>query len=299
MLAITLIASNVASAAYQPLYDLYEPRAADRPALAPADLAAQRPHRFILRITGDHVPGLTVEAEARMRALTDLQVDYHDLFDGDPRVLNIAVDGTLVERCAMEVEGYAQRTLPEVIFQESTIGESTIDFKPDGSIIGSVGRPGKTLSQLRQLRPPSFSFLEWRLPLIGSAGISALALFLTLRRLSRGQLRRLIVAVALVAINIPLVLACLPAEPPRLLSKTCSNAEVGELYYTDGTRHVYDQPRGMPKRVARIKRPNPSPRLASLGPVIAGPSITILVLGFMRRRNHLARRVDAIASSSS
>ena len=45
-------------------------------------------------------------------------------------------------------------------FQDSPIGEGTIDFITDGSIVGFQGRPGKMLSRPRLLRPPSFR--SWR-----------------------------------------------------------------------------------------------------------------------------------------
>ena len=299
VLAIALVALNVACAVYQPLFDLYEPKATSGPDTETADPASQRPRLFELWISGECTARARRSAAARVPAWVylrsvappapgwvDLQVDCHDLFDGIPRVLNVAIDGTLVERCAMEVEGRTQKRLPEVIFQDSPIGEGTIDFIADGSIVGFQGRPGKMLSRPRLLRPPSFSFLEWRWPLIGSASITLLVLFITLRRLSRRQLGGLVIASALAGINIAGALACLPREPPRLLSETWGMAGEGELYYSDGTRLFYEG-KGLGaqgNRVTRIIRPKPPPFLQTWWPVIAGPSITVVVLGVIWRR---------------
>ena len=147
----------------------------------------------------------------------DHVLDYRDLFAGTPRLLNVGIDGGIVHRLRMDVPGEdvlrvigghpapmaaSHEETPRVpargedamvAFAEvqrssdagSAIGEATIDYRSDGGIVAYAGRPGKMLSHPRWLRPPSFSFLEMRWPVVASASITVLVLVLLWRRARR------------------------------------------------------------------------------------------------------------------
>ena len=287
MVAIALIGLNLASALYQPTFDLYkqdpEHPANGSHAALPGTVSG-KVHLYVLQFVGDFGTGVqSADTLPEPPPYVDLQLGYHDLFTAIPRVLNLAIDGTTVERCAMEVDGMAQKRLPEVLFQDSPMGEATIDFKPDGSIIGYEGRPGRIMSRPRVLRPPSFSFLEMRWPMIACASTTVLVLAVTLRHLNRRQIRRLVLIVALAAINLAGVFVSYAiGERPRLLSETWGFAGAGEQYFSDGSRHFHEGGLGTPRRVTRIERPNPEPSLLQTWwPILASTSITVLVLGIL------------------
>ena len=231
------------------------------------------------------------------------EVNCRDLFVGTPSVLNIERDGFLIERLAMEFEDPDPRdgnqtVLPEVIFQESSEGEATIDFRADGSVVGFAGRPGKELSPPRIIRPSTFSFLEMHWPLIASAATTVLVLVMAFRRLSPRQVRTLGLILVLVGINTASALVSLTTrEPPRLLSKMWANGYIEE-YYSDGSRHIYATGSGgVPRRATRIERPSPPPTSLQIWwPVLASGSITILILGLWWRLTP-QRGIESVANN--
>ncbi|QEH32708.1 hypothetical protein OJF2_11870 [Aquisphaera giovannonii] len=282
VLAVALIVSNVAASRYQPIYDLYETGPPDRAAGDLADWAVQRPHKFVLKLADNSRPEYRRQVALVGAADVGLAVDLQDLFHATPRVLNLAVDGTMVERCALDSEGAAQTRLPAVLFFSSLTNEVTIDFKADGAIVGSMGMPGEEGSSRRVIRPPTFSFLERRWPLIGSVSMSVVALSLTLRRLSRRKLSMLSIALILAVVNVPAAMACLPHDSPRLLSQTWGMAVSGELYFSDGTRRTYERKPGAPMRITRIEISEGTPSRRISWSVIAGPLASILFIVIWR-----------------
>ena len=181
--------------------------------------------RFSILFLGDFRPSPPFPPQAiEPPSGTQLALNYKSLFDDIPRVLNLSIDGALVQRCAMEVNLAAMKRLPEVIFQGFPIGEPTIDFRADGNVVGYTGRPGIKLSQPRVLRPPSFSFLEMRWPVIASASLTLLFLVVTVRRLNPRQIRTLVIVVTLSGINLAGAFAYFAREQPRLLSSTWGDA---------------------------------------------------------------------------
>jgi hypothetical protein len=213
-----------------------------------------------------------------------LRMDYHDLFIGRPKVLNVEVDGILVERCPMETGGrdvhHEDEThLPPAIFQDSPDGEATLDFRSDGGIDAYAGRPGKRLTPPRPIRTPTFSPLEMQGPLFASVAITALVLVAVFRRLGPRQRRVLCLVLALAGLNVAAALASRKiGEPPRLLSQLENYTGSGasrvvrrEEYFSDGSRLTYTQDRGAQSwRLATVERPNSPPTLLQIGwPAIA------------------------------
>ena len=224
---------NLACAVIPPSYDLYE---VDR-----THSTSWRPRRgYSIQFVGDFsplppLPPQPIESPPG----THLDLNYSELFGGLPRVLNLGIDGTLVQRCAMEVNIAEANRLPEVLFQDFPIGEATIDFRADGSVVGYAGRPGRNLSEPRVLRPPSYSFLEMRWPIHRQRqSLTLVFLVLTVRRLNPRQIRMLFIVVTLSSINLAGAFACQGMEQPRLLSSTWGHVGAGEEYYSDGSRHI-------------------------------------------------------------
>ncbi len=168
LLVIGLVALNLAGAAFPPAFNVYE--------RTWSNSSPRPPRGFGIRFVGDFSPNPSLTARPiEPPPGTRLELDYCDLFEGLPRVLNLSVDGTLVQRSPMEVALPPPNRLPEVIFQDDPIGEATIEFGEDGRVVGYVGRPGKMMSAPRLLRPPSISFLDMHLPIMSSASFTLLA----------------------------------------------------------------------------------------------------------------------------
>ena len=141
IVVIALIAVNLVSAVAPPPLNLYETQLVRSLASATAWFQHTVRGRFP---PSPPLPPQPIEPPPG----THLELGYSDLFDGIPRVLNLSIDGTLVQRCAMEMDW--RKRLPEVLFQDIPIGEATIDFRADGSIVSYTGRPGKlTVSAAR------------------------------------------------------------------------------------------------------------------------------------------------------
>lgn len=338
LLIVSLIALNVAGAVHRPGFDLYEHDAAHPPSPAHQEgLAGTRSsswrqtysshHRYTLKFVGDFDPA---RRSSKASVVDDdptadcFRMEYHDLFVGPPKVLNIEVDGVFIERCQMETGGILpshedETRLPDAIFQDSPDGEATIDFRSDGGILAHAGRPGKRLTQPRFIRTPTFSFLEMHGLALASVAITALVLVAVFRRLGPRQRRVLAIALALVGLNAAAAFASYKiGEPPRLLSRleTWGRREqrfpddyqsgtgplVGRLeeYFSDGSRTVSTKDHNAPSwRLERAERPSPPPTFLGIWwPAIVDVSITIaiLVLGVPRRRGR-GPGADALAAS--
>jgi hypothetical protein len=63
----------------------------------------------------------------------------------------------------------------------------TIDYKPDGSIVGYEGKPGEMRAPPHVIRPPLQSFLEMWWPIMASASITMLVLGILWRQFRRQQ----------------------------------------------------------------------------------------------------------------
>jgi hypothetical protein len=283
LLVVALIALNLVSAVSPPSFNLYE--------LTWSNRLPRPPRGFSILFVGDFRPSPPLPPQPiEPFPGTHLELNYKSLFADVPRVLNLSIDGTLVQRCAMEVDLAGMKRLPEVIFQGFPIGEATIDFRADGNVVSYRGRPGIKLSQPRVLRPPSFSFLEMRWPVIASASLTLLVLVVTVRRLSPRQIRTLVIVVTLSGIDLAGAFAYFAREQPRLLSSTWGDAGGSEEYYSDGSRHfyvggVYVGIMGSPRRLTRIERPNPPPSiLQTWWPIMTSAGITLLVLGILWRQ---------------
>ena len=276
IIVTALIALNLVGAVAPPPLNLYEIDWTDR--------LPRPPRGFGILFAGDFRPSPPLPPQPiEPSPGTHLDLNYSDLFDGIPRVLNLSIDGTLVQRCAMEMDG--RMRLPEVLFQDTPIGEATIDFRADGSVAGNAGRPGKLLSQARVLRLPSVSFLELHWPVIASASLTIVFLVLTVRHLPPRQIRTLLIVVALAGINLAGVFASPGMEQPRLLSATWGHDGGGEAYYSDGSRHISNAASWIPWHVTRIEQPNPPPTfLQTWWPIMTSAGVTLLVLGMLWRR---------------
>jgi hypothetical protein len=141
------------------------------------------------------------------------------------------------------------------------------------------------------LRPPSFSFLEMRWPVIASASLTLLFLVVTVRRLNPRHIRTLVIVVTLSGINLAGAFAYFAREQPRLLSSTWGDSRgSSEQYYSDGSRHfyvggVFVGRKWSPWRLTRIERPNPPPSfLQTWWPIMTSAGITLLVLGTLWRQ---------------
>lgn len=295
MIVTALITLNLACASYRPTFDLYMHDSRH----PPGDLHARWQgtingvgHGYVLQFVGSsetNPPKYTVQPGRFARVCNWL--NFRDLFSDIPRVLNVQIDGSTVERCAVETEGSKQKRLPAVIFQESPVGEATIDFRADGGIVGYAGRPGQMLSRPLFVRSPSFSFLEMHWPLIASVTITSVILAVALRRVSLPQIRAICLALTLAGTNmIAFSVSYRTREQPRLLSETWGFAGEGEQYFSDGGRRFYVGGIGGPRRVTRIERPSPPPTLLQTWwPVLASASITGLVVVLSRRRPRPSR----------
>ncbi|MGP0064669.1 MAG: hypothetical protein ACLQGP_13860 [Isosphaeraceae bacterium] len=325
LLITSLIALNLAGAVHRPGFNLYDHDAAHPPSPAHhAELArsrsspwreAYRPcHQYALKFVGDFDPARSGRAIGfGDDATTDCQrIEYRDLFVGTPKVLNIEVDGLLVERCPMETGGRNpdhedEARLPDAIFQDSPNGEASIDFQSDGGIRAYAGRAGKMLTRPRPIRSPTFSSLEMHGPLVASVAITGLVLVIVFRRLGPRERRVLCIVMALAGLNAAAAFVSHQiGEPPRLLSRLetwgqrgGSHVERREEYFSDGSRLVSTNENEAPSwRLAHIERPSPPPTFLKIGwPAIAGALISTLILGIWSHR--ASRPTKAKLPSSS
>ena len=96
LLVIGLVALNLAGAAFPPAFNVYE--------RTWSNSSPRPPRGFGIRFVGDFSPNPSLTARPiEPPPGTRLELDYCDLFEGLPRVLNLSVDGTLVQRSPMEV----------------------------------------------------------------------------------------------------------------------------------------------------------------------------------------------------
>lgn len=326
LLIVSLVALDIAGAVHRPGFNLYEHDAAHPPSPAHGKrgagagrggpLAKYSPHhQYTLKFVGEFDPA----RQSSRAALIDddpttdcLRMEYNDLFVEPPKVLNVEVDGILVERCPMETGGPQplhedETRLPDAIFQDSPDGEATIDFRSDGSILASAGRAGKRLTPPHLIRTPTFSPLQMHGPLFASVAITGLVLVAVCRRLGPRQRRVFGIVLALVGLNaVAAFVSHRIGEPPRLLSQLETGGRRGgalvvrrEEYYSDGSRLALTKVNRAPSwRLEHGEKPSPPPTFLQIWwPVIAGASITILVFGalWLRRRR---RRADPVVASA-
>ncbi len=198
LLVVALIALNLASAVSPPSFNLYE--------LTWSNRLPRPPRGFSILFVGDFRPSPPLPPQPiEPPPGTHLELNYTSLFDDIPRVLNLSIDGTLVQRCAMEVNLAGMKRLPEVIFQGFPIGEATIDFRADGSVAGYAGRPGiKPSFKHACSGRHRFRFWKMRWPRHRCSAVKLTLLFLivTVRRLNPRQIRTLVIVVTLSGINL-------------------------------------------------------------------------------------------------
>jgi hypothetical protein len=123
---------------------------------------------------------------------SDIALAYDSLFGGVPSVIILKIDGRAVAQRLVDGSDLLRPTGPGDSEQArddgSRIGEGTINYKTDGSIVAYSGSPGHVPSRSSVIWPPTRSLLETWSPLVISA--STTLLVLAIRARDCGLVRR-------------------------------------------------------------------------------------------------------------